>query len=70
MVPGTLPNAGGVVVSYFEWAQNWQGEIWPMETVRGGGHEYGQGVVDGVTQALAGAGVASDRVRTGEFSGY
>lgn len=34
VVPDILANAGGVVVSYFEWAQNWQREAWTLERVR------------------------------------
>jgi glutamate dehydrogenase/leucine dehydrogenase len=34
VVPDILANAGGVVVSYFEWAQNWQRESWSLTRVR------------------------------------
>lgn len=34
VVPGLLANAGGVIVSWFEWSQNRQGWSWPEDTVR------------------------------------
>ena len=34
VVPDILANAGGVVVSYFEWVQNLQNFRWPLEQVR------------------------------------
>jgi len=33
VLPGVLANAGGVVVSYFEWAQNRQGFYWTLDQV-------------------------------------
>jgi glutamate dehydrogenase/leucine dehydrogenase len=34
VVPDILANAGGVVVSYFEWVQNMHNYYWDLETVR------------------------------------
>lgn len=33
VVPDVLANAGGVVVSFFEWSQNLSGDRWPEEKV-------------------------------------
>lgn len=34
VLPDVLANAGGVIVSYFEWVQNRSGIAWPLEEVR------------------------------------
>jgi glutamate dehydrogenase (NADP+) len=34
VLPDVLTNAGGVIVSYFEWVQNRQGDTWTLEQVR------------------------------------
>jgi glutamate dehydrogenase (NAD(P)+) len=34
ILPGILANAGGVVVSYFEWVQNLQRFSWSLDTIR------------------------------------
>ena len=34
VLPDILANAGGVIVSYFEWVQNLQQMSWELETVR------------------------------------
>ena len=34
VVPDVLANAGGVIVSYFEWVQNRQGYPWSLDQVR------------------------------------
>ena len=34
VMPDVLTNAGGVIVSYFEWAQNTKGYFWSLEDIR------------------------------------
>jgi glutamate dehydrogenase/leucine dehydrogenase len=34
VVPDILANAGGVIVSYFEWVQNLQNFRWPLEQIQ------------------------------------
>lgn len=40
ILPGIIANAGGVIVSYFEWVQNRQSESWTEETVNDKLREY------------------------------
>ena len=42
VLPDILANAGGVVVSYFEWVQNRQGLAWTLDEVEGRLHEVVQ----------------------------
>lgn len=39
VLPDILANAGGVIVSYFEWVQNREGFYWDVETVQGHLHK-------------------------------
>ena len=40
LLPGIIANAGGVIVSYFEWVQNRESEQWTEETVNDKLREY------------------------------
>ncbi|MEI5638925.1 MULTISPECIES: Glu/Leu/Phe/Val family dehydrogenase [unclassified Pseudoalteromonas] len=46
VVPDILANAGGVIVSYFEWCQNRQGEMWSEEKVQSKLAEYIESAFD------------------------
>jgi glutamate dehydrogenase (NAD(P)+) len=35
LLPDILANAGGVIVSYFEWVQGMQNLMWPLEEING-----------------------------------
>ncbi len=48
VLPDVLTNAGGVIVSYFEWVQNRQGYPWTLERVRGRLEDRISGAFDAV----------------------
>lgn len=52
MIPDILANAGGVIVSFFEWTQNRRGETWYLDEVR---HKLKRRIADAydrVTQTM------------------
>jgi glutamate dehydrogenase (NADP+) len=55
VVPDILANAGGVVVSWFEWVQNRKGLSWSAEEV----HDRLRPVITGALGALLGLAEAS-----------
>ena len=48
VVPDVVANAGGVIVSYFEWVQNKSGDTWKKEYVRGRMKEMMDEMIDDV----------------------
>jgi glutamate dehydrogenase/leucine dehydrogenase len=75
VVPDILGSAGGVTVSYLEWAQNIQRERWPEERVNGRLRELMEAATDavveranatGVTHREAAYDIAVDRVAEAE----
>ena len=64
VVPDILSNAGGVVVSYFEWVQNIQSVSWTEEAV----NEKLKGIMDSAFEAVYD--IASEKhvpLRTGAY---
>ena len=53
VLPDVLANAGGVVVSYFEWVQNRQGLAWTLDEVEGRLHDVVQRATEEVLDHAA-----------------
>lgn len=71
VVPDILCNAGGVIVSYFEWAQNRAAIAWTLDEINqrlrhqilnAAGAVWDRAAADGISQRLAAHAIAVERV--------
>ena len=71
VVPDILCNAGGVIVSYFEWAQNRAAIAWTLDEINdrmrrqilgAAGEVWDRAAADGISQRLAAHAIAVERV--------
>ena len=71
VVPDILCNAGGVIVSYFEWAQNRAAIAWTLDEINermrrqilsAAGDVWDRAAADGISQRLAAHAIAVERV--------